>query len=91
MEIVSCEAKTKFVNTAYIVSHFGVVFFLSLIRSYLNFGFRFFSSPLQAYLTIVLANLLSGVTSLVQPAEEKQELSADASILSYAPEWVSVK
>lgn len=36
----------------------------------------------------MLANLLVGVLSLVSPDEEKEQ-AADASILSYAPGWVS--
>lgn len=41
---------------------------------------------IKAYLTVVLANLLVGVLSLVSPDEEKEQ-AADASILSYAPGW----
>ncbi|XP_031619894.1 uncharacterized protein LOC116338635 [Contarinia nasturtii] len=41
---------------------------------------------LKAYLTVILANLLTGVISLVPQAEDKQEVD-EKSILSYAPEW----
>lgn len=65
-----------------IVACYVIIF--SVCFSTLYFAF----SSLQACLTVVLANLLTGVMSLVPEAEDKQEAD-EKSILSYAPEWVS--